>query len=98
MEFISTRGRSPAVSPSEAILNGLAPDGGLYIPVSLPKIDRSFVESLCTLSYAGREAMVLALYLTDYSYSELLEYSRAAYSRFEVPENAAPTCRLSDDT
>ncbi len=98
MEFISTRGRSPAVSPSEAILNGLAPDGGLYIPVSLPKIDRSFVEELCPLGYAERAARVLSLYLTDYSYSELLEYARAAYSRFEDPENAAPTRRLSDDT
>lgn len=36
MKFISTRGQSPAVSASEAIMAGLAPDGGLYVPESFP--------------------------------------------------------------
>lgn len=39
MKFISTRGSSPAVSASVAIVNGLAPDGGLYIPTYLPSLD-----------------------------------------------------------
>ncbi|MCK5199553.1 MAG: threonine synthase, partial [Spirochaetales bacterium] len=41
MEFISTRGKSPAVSASKAIFTGLAPDGGLYVPKSFPKIEIS---------------------------------------------------------
>ncbi len=98
MQFISTRGSSPAVSPSEAILNGLAPDGGLYIPESIPKIDDDFIKSLCPLDYAERAAKIIALYLSDYSYCELLEYARAAYARFETPENAAPTVCLNGNT
>ena len=39
MKFVSTRGNSPAVSISEAIRRGAAPDGGLYVPESLPKVD-----------------------------------------------------------
>ncbi len=39
MNFISTRGSSPPVSASVAIVNGLAPDGGLYIPEYLPILD-----------------------------------------------------------
>jgi threonine synthase len=38
MQFISTRGTSPAVTASEAILKGLAPDGGLYVPAFFPHI------------------------------------------------------------
>lgn len=41
MKFVSTRGRAPAVGFSEAILAGLAPDGGLYVPEHWPRIDRS---------------------------------------------------------
>ncbi len=39
MKFVSTRGRAPAVSASEAMLQGLAPDGGLYVPCSWPTFD-----------------------------------------------------------
>ncbi|MBQ1955675.1 MAG: pyridoxal-phosphate dependent enzyme, partial [Clostridia bacterium] len=98
MQFISTRGNSPAVSSSEAILNGLAPDGGLYIPEHIPEINGDFVASLCDLPYAERAAKVLSLYLTDYTYSELLDYAEAAYARFEDPNDAAPTVKLNNNT
>ncbi|TAM00236.1 MAG: threonine synthase, partial [Rhodanobacter sp.] len=39
LRYISTRGHSPAVPISQAIAAGLAPDGGLYVPVALPSID-----------------------------------------------------------
>ena len=38
MKYTSTRGLSPAVTAAEAMVNGIAPDGGLYVPVSLPEI------------------------------------------------------------
>src|SRR5690242_9601083 len=38
MKFISTRGQSPAVSFGAALTQGLAPDGGLYVPESWPKL------------------------------------------------------------
>ncbi len=39
MRFVSTRNESPAVSLSEAVMTGLAPDGGLYVPDALPQLD-----------------------------------------------------------
>ena len=44
MKFISTRGKSPAVTASEAIVNGLAPDGGLYVPEEFPAISMDFLK------------------------------------------------------
>ena len=38
MKFLSTRGRAPAASPSEALRNGVAPDGGLYMPEQIPEV------------------------------------------------------------
>lgn len=39
MRYVSTRGNSPAVSLAQAIVHGLAPDGGLYVPEEMPRID-----------------------------------------------------------
>ncbi len=39
MKFVSTRGQAPAVSASTAMLEGLAPDGGLYVPARWPSFD-----------------------------------------------------------
>jgi threonine synthase len=61
--FVSTRGQSPAVSFREALFNGLAPDGGLYVPDALPRIDfadlrdASLVEVATAIAtrFVGRE-------------------------------------------
>ena len=58
MKFISTRGSCAPVSASEAILTGLAPDGGLYIPESFPALSKEALEP--GLSYASRVALALA--------------------------------------
>ena len=39
MDYISTRGLSPAVDSAQAVLSGLAPDGGLYMPEAIPAFD-----------------------------------------------------------
>ena len=44
LRYKSTRSNSEAVSASQAILPGLAQDGGLYVPEALPKLDRSLEE------------------------------------------------------
>ena len=50
MLYISTRGGSPAVSISAAIAAGLAPNGGLYVPESLPRLDASAFDPHGTLA------------------------------------------------
>ncbi|MDD5582835.1 MAG: threonine synthase [Candidatus Marinimicrobia bacterium] len=50
MKFYSTKNKSLRVSLKEAILTGMPPDNGLYMPLSLPKVDDSFLASLSSLS------------------------------------------------
>ena len=57
MDYLSTRGGSP-VSASQAILRGLAPDGGLYVPAEFPALPVS-METFRSLSYPERAAAVL---------------------------------------
>ena len=63
MEYQSTRGGSTGVSASEAIVCGLAPDGGLYVPASFPHAD---LEAWRSLSYPELAARVVGSFLTDY--------------------------------
>ncbi len=62
MKYISTRGASPAVSSAQAIVNGLAPDGGLYTfsPAELPKLDS---QRLIALDYYHMAAEIISALL-----------------------------------
>ena len=51
MKYISTRGQAPALNFEEVMLTGLAPDGGLYIPESLPKFDKATIAGFRKLPY-----------------------------------------------
>ncbi len=95
MKFISTRGASPeGVSSAYAIKTGLASDGGLFMPESIPEIDLDFIKELVPLSYPERAARVLSLFLTDYSYEELLEDAEAAYGNGKFNPSPAPVSSL----
>ena len=82
MKFISTRGKSPAVTAAEAIRRGLAPDGGLYVPDALPAFSASELEALYALPYADLSAAVLERFLPGFSREELLGYTKKAYASF----------------
>ena len=85
MNYISTRGfKESGVTSAEAIKRGLAPDGGLYMPESMPKITVEFLNSLLPLSYEERSALVLSLFLTDYTKQELMEDASSALEKGAV--------------
>ncbi len=95
MKFISTRGASSErVSSAYAIKTGLASDGGLFMPESIPEIDLNFIKGLSGLSYPERAAKVLSLFLTDYEYEELLEDANAAYSEDKFIPSPAPVTSI----
>ena len=79
MKYSSTRGNSAEVTSAEAIIKGLALDGGLFVPEELPQIDMTFIESLVPLSYEERAQKVLGLFLTDYTAEEVKECEENAY-------------------
>ncbi|MGD9939963.1 MAG: threonine synthase [Clostridia bacterium] len=83
MKFISTRGACAPVSASEAILAGLAPDGGLYIPEGFPALSRQALEP--GMPYAARVALALAPYFSgDPLEDRLPDICEDAFS-FPVP-------------
>jgi threonine synthase len=57
LRFSSSRGDAPPVSLSEAIRQGLAPDGGLYVPTRLPHMDRAALAGLSTLPEIAQSAL-----------------------------------------
>ncbi len=98
MNYISTRGGSDKALPSAAaIKQGLAKDGGLFMPNQLPKLDNQDITELCEMSYPQRAAYILSRYLDDYTYEELLDDCTEAYSNERFPGGAAPIHKLSDD-
>ena len=79
MEYVSTRGKAEKVSSAQAVLQGIAEDGGLFVPTEIPKADAAFLESLTGLSYAERAKKVLSLFLTDYTEEEIARSIEGAY-------------------
>jgi threonine synthase len=92
MRYISTRNNSGPVSGAEAILRGLAPDGGLYVPEKMPILPEDFADSFAAMDYPSRAAAVLALFLPEFDGLENLCYE--AYKGFEGPP--APLVRLGN--
>lgn len=71
MEYNSTRSTGLHISASEAIAMGLAPDGGLFVPNTLPPLDEKALKELLPLSYGARAKRILKIYLPEYSPQEL---------------------------
>ena len=82
MNYCSTRGGS-VVSSAEAIVHGIAPDGGLYVPEALPRLTYHQITELYSLSYPKRAARIMSVLLPVFSLSELESMAEKAYSRFE---------------
>ena len=96
MKYNSTRGEKAGISSAEAIKKGMAGDGGLYMPESIPNLTLDELKSLCSLSYAERAAEILSKFLTDYDRSAIDEICAKAYSESKFGKNAAPCVSLGD--
>ena len=97
MNYTSTRGRSgECLGAAQIIKQGLALDGGLFVPDEIPSITSDDISSLCAMSYPERAAFVLSKYLTDYTYDELLADCKAAYSAESFQGGAAPLVKARD--
>jgi threonine synthase len=96
MDYISTRGGGP-VSSAEAIKTGIAPDGGLFVPDSLPIVRESLLKEMKSMNYQGRAVEILSLFLTDFTREEIKACVEQAYNRdsFEDP-GIAPLKKISE--
>ena len=98
MNYISTRtANSEKYSAAYVIKKGLASDGGLYVPESIPTLTKENIDSLVEMSYTERAAYILSLFLTDYTKEELENAANAAYSVEKFGGPAAPIARVGGD-
>ena len=95
MNFLSTRGQTPALGFSEAVATGLAPDGGLFLPVALPDFSAD-LPRLAKLGYADLCFEFMRAFATDIPLTTLRMIVAKSYTTFASPE-IAPLKKLGPD-
>ena len=88
MNYLSTRGDRSPRGFSDILLEGLAPDGGLYLPESYPRIDDATLTRWRSLGYADLAFEILSLYITDIPAGDLRALVNKTYTPaiFGTPE------------
>ncbi len=79
MKYLSTRGHGDRKRFCEILLEGLAPDGGLYLPESYPQVDEATLAKWRTLPYADLAFEILSLYIDDIPAADLRAICRKTY-------------------
>ena len=97
MKYISTRDNAAGVTAAEAIVKGMVPQGGLYVPETIPALDDAALRAMVDLSYQDLAKNILALYLEDFDRDEISEMVDAAYdpASFDDAE-VAPVVKIQD--
>ena len=97
MKYSSTRGNGITLDSAQAIIQGLASDGGLFVPDSLPQVDDAWIASLGALSYEERAGKILGLFLTDYSAEEIKNCIERAYGNGKFDAAMRAPVKIFDD-
>ncbi|MEE1086344.1 MAG: threonine synthase [Schaedlerella sp.] len=93
--YKSTRNAECTVTASQAILKGLADDGGLFVPVSIPKLDVT-MDELKNMNYQQTAYAVMKQFLTDFSEQELKTCINNAYDAKFDTTLIAPLAKVGD--
>jgi threonine synthase len=97
VKYISTRGDNTPRGFSDILLEGLAPDGGLYLPTHYPKVDAATLARWRGLAYADLAFEVLSLYIDDIPPADLRRLCQATYTEAVFGSKAiTPLKRLQD--
>ena len=97
MQYISTRGSAPHLRFEEAMLTGLARDGGLYVPQDIPKVTTGDIKALSGLSYEEVAFRVMRPFIGDTFADEVFfDIINAAYKNFD-PALRAPLVELENN-
>ncbi len=96
LQYVSNKGGSPPVDFETAILDGYAPDGGLYVPSQMPKVSKEQLAAWKDLSFVELAFEILSLFIdrSIISETELKQLLQDAYAPFEK-EEVIPLHRLS---
>ncbi|MCZ4261001.1 threonine synthase [Limimaricola sp. G21655-S1] len=89
MRYVSTRGQAPSLSFEEAMLTGLARDGGLYVPETVPMFDRAQIAAMAGQPYEEVAFRVMRPFIGDaFSDDEFRRLIARAYASFAHPARA----------
>ncbi|MGX9856055.1 threonine synthase [Limimaricola variabilis] len=89
MRYVSTRGQAPSLSFEEAMLTGLARDGGLYVPETVPMFDRAQIAAMAGQPYEEVAFRVMRPFIGDaFTDDEFRELIARAYAGFAHPARA----------
>jgi threonine synthase len=95
IRYISTRGYDKSLNSAQAIIQGLAPDGGLYVPTEIPQLSFKLT-SMSGVAYRDIAYKVIRSFLTDFSLDELKKCTDGAYDeKFDTPL-IAPVAHTSE--
>ena len=95
MFYHSTRDTSLKLSSCEAIIKGLAPDGGLFVPDEIPCLSKEEQTALVNMKYTERAVLILSKFLTDYTKEEITKCVEAAYTKEKFgTDTIAPVYKL----
>jgi len=85
MRYVSTRGQTPPLSFTQAVVTGLAPDGGLLVPESIPDVSGRLA-AWRALDFVSLARELLAVFVDDIEEQTLAGLVERAYARFDHPE------------
>jgi threonine synthase len=105
MKYVSTRGQSPALTFTEILLGGLAPDGGLYLPETYPQFSDADLTAMRGMNYRDLAYTILSRLADDIPAEDLRAivdktYTAEVYKHVRPGQNAddiTPTLKLEDD-
>ncbi len=97
MRYISTRGLAPELNFEEAMLSGLARDGGLYLPKFIPVLEKKVIQGLVGKSYEEIAFKVIEPFVNDtFSETELRAAIEDSYSQFRH-KSRAPLKKMDEN-
>ena len=96
MLYISTRGQGDMQPSAHVIKEGLAKDGGLFVPQRFPGIHVDDILALHSRSYQDCATKILGYFLTDYSAQELAACTAAAYAAAKFGPEPAPLVKINE--
>lgn len=95
--YISSRGNFHPVTASEAILLGIAPGGGLFVPEEVPVLERKKIDEMSSQSYGEIAETILELYLDDFTGAEIQEIVKKSYYQNNFDNmDIAPLVKLDE--
>ena len=98
MHYVSTRGEAPSPGFADAMLAGLASDGGLYVPEAWPRLEPEEIAGFAGRSYAEVAVAVISPFIGDsIAEADLARMAREAYGSFRHPA-VAPLTQLGTNT